>query len=367
MLFLHIGMPKTGTTALQNFLRVNTGGLSDLGLHYMTAGRSRPGGKGNLPISHNRVVFDIAQGGQGQDTIRADIAAEYEANCADVCLVSSEMLYTTNPADYAPLFSEIAPGDMCITFFCRSYDGFFEADYKQRSKNGKAPQGTTAFVRQRLDQIHADPNAFNFSGKVAQLRSAFPAVKIVPRIYDRSTLVGGNVIDDFFDLIGLPMPEGAVRPDGANSSLSRAGSDAFGILTRLVGKKMVRRLRRDFPPHPVMQRRNDVLEPEERAELNAVLADSDAAFLAEFFPQRATLFAPTALSNADQQFRRDTAEERLALQHAAELVFGAAMASSEMMQSGTATRPKTQEEKAAIRERRQLKRAARAASAGSAT
>ena len=128
MIYLHIGMPKTGTTALQNFLRVNSGGLSDLGLHYMAAGRSRPGGKGNLPISHNRIVFDIAQGGPMQETIRADIAAEYTSNSADVCLVSSEMLYTANPANYAPLFSEVAPKNMCITFFCRSYDCVAKSD-----------------------------------------------------------------------------------------------------------------------------------------------------------------------------------------------------------------------------------------------
>ena len=102
MIYLHIGMPKTGTTALQNFLRAHSDALSETGVHYMQAGRRRADGKGNMPISHNPIVFDIAQGGPNQSATQADFTAEYAANADKVCLVSSEMLYTAKPADYAP-------------------------------------------------------------------------------------------------------------------------------------------------------------------------------------------------------------------------------------------------------------------------
>ena len=41
MLWLHMGMPKTGTTALQGFLRSNGALLDEIGLRYMEAGRRR--------------------------------------------------------------------------------------------------------------------------------------------------------------------------------------------------------------------------------------------------------------------------------------------------------------------------------------
>ncbi len=362
MIYLHIGMPKTGTTALQNFLRTHSDALSDTGLHYMEAGRRRADGKGNLPISHNPIVFDIAQGGPNQSAMQADMAAEYAANKDKVCLVSSEMLYTAKPEDYAPLLSEIPPEDICVTFFCRRYDGFFEADYKQRAKNGKITQGTTAFVQQRLADIHAEPQRFNFSGVVANLRAAFPKARIVPRLYDRSTLVNGNVIDDFFDLVGAEVPIDVDTQGQSNPSLSRAGSDAFGVLTRLIGKKNVRRLRRDLPAHPVMQRKNDVLEPQERDALVQVLADSDVAFHKEFFADRAVLFEPTELSETDLNFRRDSAEENVALQQACEVVFGAALDTPGILDERTAPKKagnKAQIARAALREKRRKKRAER--------
>ncbi|AXI54664.1 hypothetical protein SuNHUV7_34430 (plasmid) [Pseudoseohaeicola sp. NH-UV-7] len=364
MIYLHIGMPKTGTTALQNFLRAHSDALSETGVHYMQAGRRRADGKGNMPISHNPIVFDIAQGGPNQSATQADFTAEYAANADKVCLVSSEMLYTAKPADYAPLLSGIPAEDICITFFCRRYDGFFEADYKQRAKNGKITQGTTAFVQQRLADIHANPMAYNFSGVVANLRAAFPKARIIPRLYDRSTLVNGNVIDDFFDLLGAEVPIDVDTQGQSNPSLSRAGSDAFGVLTRLIGKKSVRRLRRDMPAHPVMQRKNDVLEPQEREALVQVLADSDADFREEFFGDRAALFDAAPLSETDINYRRDSAEENLALQQACELVFSAALDTPGMLDERTPPQDpigKAKMAKVALREKRRRKRAAREA------
>jgi hypothetical protein len=41
VLWLHIGMPKTGTTALQGYLHAQPGFLEDHGIRYMVTGRDR--------------------------------------------------------------------------------------------------------------------------------------------------------------------------------------------------------------------------------------------------------------------------------------------------------------------------------------
>jgi hypothetical protein len=357
MLYLHIGMPKTGTTALQNFLCTHAPSISKLGVRYLEAGRRRDNGR--TTISHNQIVFDLAKGGASQEEFRRDITQEYSSHAADICVVSSEMLYSADPATYAPLFADIPPDELCITFFCRSYDSFVEADYKQRAKNGKAGMGATAFVTQRLDLIRQHPEAFSFSGKVDALRAAFPGVRIAPRLYDRNDLINGNVIDDFFDLVGAPLPAGIIPSDTSNVSLSRVGSEAFGILSRVVGRKTVRQLRRVLPPHPVMQGACDVLEPKERKEIITRLSACDKAFHREFFADRKTLFAAPKPDATASTFRRDTAEQQVALQQACEIVFAAILAPAPKVAQTTAPLPDDQQ--AARKAIRRAKRRARRA------
>ncbi|KUJ85741.1 hypothetical protein AVO45_01795 [Ruegeria marisrubri] len=318
-------MPKTGTTALQGFLRGNRRVLPEIGLRYMEAGRRRPDGAGNLPISHNRIVFGMNQRHGNLDEFRKALAEEYAAHRDKTCLVSSEMFYTVDMVRLAEVFADIPADEVKITFYCRRYSDFFEADYKQRAKNGRIQGGATGYVRQRLEEIEAAPERHNFSGRVEQIRAAFPGAAIEPRLYDRRQMRNGNVIDDFFDRMGVAIPDGVSTDMPANPSLSRVASEAFGIVTRAMGKKESRRLRRQAVTGPVMLRRRDVLEADERAWLDDYLAASDAAFANEFFPDRDTLFRPVALSEEERAFRRDSPEEAEAFHRACEIVFRMAL------------------------------------------
>ncbi len=325
MLWLHLGMPKTGTTALQGFVRNNTAPLADVGLRYMETGRRRQEGSGRLVISHNLIAFHINQTSQPVDSYRELMAVEYETCRDQTCLVSSEMFYSCDLNRLAQVFSEIPSRELRITFYCRRYSDFFEADYKQRAKNGRLNSGASEFVQDRLAQIKAAPERFSFSAKVAQIRNAFPGVTVVPMLYERSDMVRGHVVDDFMSRIEVAMPDGAAVDRPSNPSQSRAASEAFGIVSRAMGRKESRRLRRRVSDDPVMVRRNDVLEPDERAWLDEYLAKEDIAFQQEFFPDRPQLFSTVELSPEDQKFRRDTAEEYEALRKASEIVFRMAL------------------------------------------
>jgi len=177
-------------------------------------------------------------------------------------------------------------------------------------------------VRDRLAAIKANPEGLSFTAKVSQIRQAFPGVSIVPMIYERSCMVRGHVVDDFMSRIDVPLPDGVPIDGPSNPSQSRAASEAFGIVSRAIGRKESRRLRRLVSDDPIMVRRHDVLEPDERAWLDEYLASEDIAFQQEFFPDRPQLFSPVELSPEDQRFRRDTAEEYEALRKASEIVFG---------------------------------------------
>ncbi len=325
MLWLHLGMPKTGTTALQGFVQQNRALLADVGLRYMETGRRRHEGQGRLAISHNIIAFHMNQTNQPMDMFREAMAVEYEAHRDQACLVSSEMFYNCDLTKLAQVFAEIPSRELRITYYCRRYSDFLEADYKQRAKNGRLGGSATDYVRNLLDRIKADPGIYSFSAKLDRIRQAFPGVAVSPLLYDRSQMVQGNVVDDFMSQIGVSLPDGGVADRPSNPSQSRAASEAFGIVTRALGRQASRRLRRRVVEEPVMIRRFDVLEPDERAWLDEFVARHDMPFQQEFFPERPQLFDPVELSEDDQKFRRDTAQEYDALRRASEIVFRMAL------------------------------------------
>ncbi|WP_377188668.1 hypothetical protein [Ruegeria meonggei] len=325
MLWLHMGMPKTGTTALQGYVRSNADQLADVGLRYMEAGRRRLEGSTRLAISHNIIAFHINQNQHPMDPFREMMTREYEAHHDQTCLVSSEMFYSCDLTKLAQVFTEIPSRELRITFYCRRYSDFFEADYKQRAKNGRLNSSPSDFVRNRLDRIKANPQSYSFSAKLAQIRQSFPGVQVIPTLYERAEMVRGHVVDDFMAQVGVPLPEGGAIDRPSNPSQSRAASEAFGVVSRAIGRRESRRLRRRVVDDPVMVRRHDVLEPDERAWLDAFLTAEDAPFQQEFFSDRPQLFSPVELSEEEQAFRRDTAKEYDALRRASEIVFRMAL------------------------------------------
>lgn len=325
MLWLHIGMPKTGSTALQGFVRKNGQVMAGAGLHYMETGRRRTEGQGRLASSHNLIAFHMNQTDQPVTALREAMAREYAEHEDKACLVSSEMLYSVDLHKLAEIFAEIPAREMRIAFYCRRYSDFFEADYKQRAKNGRLAGGGSEYIRTQLDEIRAHPERFSFASAAARIRSAFPGVSLVPMLYERSEMANGNIVDDFLDRIGVQLPLGSKTETSSNPSHSRAACEAFGVVTRAMGRKKSRQLRRRAVDDPVMMRKNDVLEPDERAWLDAFMANEDVSFHQEFFPDRTQLFAPVRLSMHDQSFRRDTAAEYQALRQASEIVFRMAL------------------------------------------
>ncbi|CUH48082.1 hypothetical protein [Ruegeria atlantica] len=325
MLWLHMGMPKTGTTALQGFLRRKHSVMNEIGLHYMETGRRRLDGGTRLAISHNIVAFHINQSADPLDPFRSAMTTEYDAHADQTCVVSSEMFYSCNLNRLTEVFADIPSRALTITYYCRRYSDFFEADYKQRAKAGRLSNGGTEYIRQQLDLIRNQPERLSFSAKLAEIRTAFPGVTVAPLLYDRSGMVRGNVVDDFLSRIGTPLAEEVSVGALSNPSQSRAASEAFGVISRALGRKKSRQLRRISVDDPVMVRRNDVLEPDERAWLDEFVAKQDTAFQQEFFPDRPELFTPTKLSDEDKMFRRDTPEEYEALRKASEIVFRLAL------------------------------------------
>jgi hypothetical protein len=296
MLWLHIGMPKTGTTALQGWLHGHADFLGAHGIRYLATGRDRGTGTGRL-ICHNALAIAMSRGWHGQpETAPEAMAAEIAAHEGAQCILSSEMFFGR---DLTPLrqryLSRIAT-PLRVFVYLRRFDDFIEADYKQRAKNGLPTGGAERFVAERLERIEADPDYLNYGTAFERIKAQLPGAEIVPRLYLRDEMAGGNVILDFLSVLGVDPDTVPLPKVAANRSLSRVASEALGLFDERAGydKKARRRLGRALQQSgdARLYASGDVLLPQERARINTMLEARNAAMRAKFFAGRARLFPP---------------------------------------------------------------------------
>lgn len=293
MLWIHIGMPKTGSTALQGYLHSNAAFLKDHNIRYMTAGRDRGTGRARL-ICQNSMAIAMSRGWTEAPAPEA-FAKEYDAHATQHCIVSSEMFFGRDLTPLYDRYLKTIATTVRFVVYLRRFDEFIEADYKQRAKNGMRTRGVDAFVADRLTQIESDPDYLNFGHIFERMRQQVPGAEIVPRLYLREEMAGNDVITDFLSLMDVPINAVALPEAVANKSLSRMASEALG---RFDGggpdfdKKARRQLGRALQntADPRIFRRFDVLNPAERKMINETLEARNAAMRETYFPGRDRLF-----------------------------------------------------------------------------
>ena len=216
MLIIHIGSPKTGTTALQGFLKTHSDALGERGVHFVRSGRSN--------IAHNSMVRPLLKG-KASDTLAA-IRDEISSVPASVHVLSSEMFFRTGLA--LPLAEGLrnADTDIRIVGYLRRPDAYAEAMYKQRVKNGRIPRDPAAFLEAWGANLAYLPT-------VSEYRDAFGQDALRIRPFRRELFADGNVISDFASCLGDVDVTDLIDPNAsANTTLSRAVSEHLGRVSK---------------------------------------------------------------------------------------------------------------------------------------
>ena len=224
-LCLHIGMPKTGTTAIQHFLNQNRQALISNGILYPKCGipefqhaalvksivsQHYPWAKFNDAIDH----FDPAA------YINEVVEESRQRQCTRV-IMSSEFFWAA-PAMQSDLpYHTVSPENLeylegfvrrCrelfrvfdktqIVVYLRRQDVWLDSFFGQQIKDGFA-------IPEDLQLL--DPKVYLlYSENLKMWSEAFGKENILVRVYDEHI---PDVIDDFCDLIGLPASQ-LVKPD----------------------------------------------------------------------------------------------------------------------------------------------------------
>jgi len=206
-LYLHIGTEKTGSTALQSVSAKNRGALLNQGIFY-----PRTPGERN----HIKLTLFAADGPNVRDLRRRvrlfpedahelfkahfaeELRSEIQANRCPRIYLSNEHLSSRlrNVQEVRRLAAIVRPlaESVKIVVYLRPQPELFLSTYSTSIKTGR----TKPLEPPKRPQ---DPR-YNYEKKLSFWADVFGEENVIVRIYDRNTLVGGDVVKDFFSIMG---------------------------------------------------------------------------------------------------------------------------------------------------------------------
>ena len=321
MLWLHVGMPKTGTTSLQNFLVQNDDALLEHGAHYLRAGRGNTKqANGRITGNHNGIAIRLKHNPDDFDEIKSEMSEEILESGSDNLIISSEMLFDRR---LDILFQNVLQQnqirqytkEITIVIYLRRYDSYLEAIYKQLVKNGKIPSDSSAFVSKRLARLMRPRSVLNYNFLLSRIKDQVgDSVNIRPRIFQKTDLINGSTTADFLSLMNIDSSdERFANPLMANRSFSRIASEILGDIARQDNHRaprhraLMRKLQSS--QHPEMFRSGDLFSTEESHEMFATFERLNQPLREKFFPEKQTLFLPPDQDKKLKLLQRGSGEE----------------------------------------------------------
>ena len=213
---LHIGAPKTGSTALQEFLSNNAAALQEQGYVYPRSGLRANG--------HHDIAF-LSGGGypewatpqsRGLEDLTTDLRNEI-ANTPHHVILSSENFYLLRqPAEVGKLLTSLFPGGAVkVVVYLRRQDEAHLSWYNQAVK----AQGFTGTIE---DSIRDNDTLWNYAENLAHWTDVFGEENLIIRIYQNNELIDGDIRRDFCRLLQVTEAPLRFQSGRSNTALNRS-------------------------------------------------------------------------------------------------------------------------------------------------
>ncbi len=207
-IYIHMGQNKTGTTSLQRFCHQYREELKTVAGLYYPPPRDRP--------YFRHMSFFPFKREYGEQMRR-----EMEISGCTRLLLSTESLFPDGLSndDLRAIRDSFPGSEIFIIIYIRRLDDYCRSHYRQWFKSARVEQEGYAAYLSRMTARGAN---FAPSRLLRQCEEQVGRDHLLARIYDRGLLKNGNIVEDFFDLIGIALPDSLERERQDNPSLPGA-------------------------------------------------------------------------------------------------------------------------------------------------
>lgn len=267
-LFLHVGLPKTATTTIQDYLSKNAAQLAQQGWLYPQTARQYVA---HHPIGNffrsNTLDWALPL---DKDKVKTDLLAEVKASGCDNVIMSTESLASAPwRAAVKKYFSEF---EVYIVFFLRRQDRWLESAYQEEQKGGLDDMSKEAYLESRAHWL----GHYKILSDWAEV---FGSDHVRVAIFEKQAN-NQSIEQQFMALIGAPVPKEIATEGSQNISFSRDCLAFFMNMNqkRRIGPKYTfyARILREFTAqNPDPPEWKNVWSPAERRALIETYKDSN--------------------------------------------------------------------------------------------
>lgn len=219
-LFLHIGLPKTGTTTIQHFLRINSAVLSRFGAIYPKAGRSYEAHH-QIAMSLEGVPRDWVESSDLDTTLEC-LRSEVQQFGANKVILSSEIFtFVKNPGLIRETFQK--DFELFVLIFLRRQDDWIESCYRQDLIVGDFDGPIEDYLAQRAHHLNFKclVDFWDELVEPGHLQLHIPLKRGEP----------GSIQQEFLKLCNIPYDDSFEINNDANLSLSRDAIEFLRLST----------------------------------------------------------------------------------------------------------------------------------------
>ena len=222
-IILHIGLNKTGTSSIQDFLALNAHTLLSEGLCYPKTGRDG--------AAHHVLSRWIATPEAERDLNKSPLAKALRAEIEGMPLVvlSSEDLHTHGVRGARVLTRLFEGHRVRVVLYLREHLSYLASWYQQNIQASHLSSGFDTFCYLTFKPMHRIADAW---------AEGLGAENVITRLYDRSSLIGGDVLKDFAQVIGVQGDLGRYRRKPYENNPSVSGNLLFAkrLINNLIDK-----------------------------------------------------------------------------------------------------------------------------------
>ena len=190
-IYLHIGIGKTGTLSIQNFLAANYELLLSAGINYLGTGRMHH----NFAKSFITNIPHYMEAPANIETTHESILNAISQCDEDVILISSENFPSADPCLVRSFFNEVRGiYNFKIILFVRTQDELIESEYNQLVK---------VRAEKRTLSEYSDSDFYgDFMKLASDWEQVFGRDNLICRIYNGANF---NALTDFLNCLSIPI------------------------------------------------------------------------------------------------------------------------------------------------------------------